>query len=141
MNENPFIGTWALVSFEVRSTNGTVRYPFGQEVRGYIAYSQDGYMSVAFMSANRPNFKSNVFRGGAVEEKAVAFDTYDSYCGTYEIRGEKVVHHVEVSVYPNWTGTDQERFYTFDGEQLILSSPPLVFEDGAQTAYLIWKRV
>jgi hypothetical protein len=140
MKKNLLIGTWTLVSVEVRNTNGMVSYPWGQAVRGYITYGQDGYMSVSFMSTDRPNFQSNDLRGGSVEEKVSAFDTYFSYCGKYEIRGEKVVHHIEVSLYPNWTGVDQERFYTFDGDRLILSTPPVVFENSEQTGYLIWQR-
>ena len=73
MQENPFIGTWALVSFELRSTNGLVSYPFGHDVRGYITYSQDGYMSVSLMRGDRPNFNSRDIRGGSVEEKVFAF--------------------------------------------------------------------
>jgi hypothetical protein len=90
-------------------------------------------MSVTFMSVGRPNFKSKDLRGGSIEEKVGAADTYFSYCGKYEIRGEKVVHHIEASLYPNWTGEDQERFYTFDGDQLILSTPPLPIQDMEQT--------
>ena len=140
MNENLFIGTWSLVSFEVRSTNGKVSYPFGRDVRGYITYSQGGYMSVSFMSTDRPHFKSNDLRGGSVEEKVLAFDAYFTYCGKYEATNKKVIHHIEVSLYPNWIGGDQERFYTFDGDQLILSSSPLLIENSEQTAYLVWKR-
>ncbi len=141
MKEALFIGTWALVSFEVRSTNGTVSYPFGRDVRGYITYSQDGYMSVSFMSTDRPHFKSNDLRGGSAEEKVLAFDTYFTYCGKYEVTDKKVVHHIEVSFYPNWIGADQERFYTFEGDQLILSSAPLLIDNYEQSAYLVWKRV
>ncbi len=140
MKENLFIGTWSLVSFEIRSSNGTVSYPFGRDVRGYITYSQDGYMSVSFMSADRPHFKSSDLRGGSVEEKVLAFNTYFTYCGKYEATDKKVVHHIEISFYPNWIGADQERFYSFDGDHLILSSPPLLFDNNEQTAYLIWKR-
>ena len=140
MNEDLFVGTWALVSFEVRSTNGTVSYPFGRDVRGYITYSQDGYMSVSFMGADRPHFKSKDLRGASVEEKVLAFDTYFTYCGKYEVTDKKVVHHIEVSFYPNWIGEDQERFYAFDAGQLILSTPPLLIDNSEQTAYLIWKR-
>lgn len=140
MNEDLFVGTWSLVSFEVRSTNGTVSYPFGRDVRGYITYSQDGYMSVSFMGVDRSHFKSNDLRGASVEEKVLAFDTYFTYCGKYEVTDKKVVHHIEVSFYPNWVGEDQERFYAFDGGQLILTTPPLLIDNSEQTAYLIWKR-
>ncbi|MGO9021709.1 MAG: lipocalin-like domain-containing protein [Syntrophobacteraceae bacterium] len=141
MAENPFIGTWRLVSFELRSENGQVSYPFGQDVDGYIIYSQDGYMSVAFMKAGRSNFTSRyLFADGSMEEKALAVDTYMSYCGKYEVCGDKVIHHIEVSLFPNWTGKDQQRFYRFDGDRLILSSPPVLREGIEQTAHLTWKR-
>ena len=97
-------------------------------------------MSVAFMSAGRPSFKSDDLRGGSIEEKVLALDTYFSYCGRYQLRGEEVVHHVEVSLFPNWTGQDQARFYRFDGDRLILSTPPLLWEGVERTALLIWKR-
>jgi hypothetical protein len=140
MAEDPFVGAWALVSFEVRSANGAVTYPFGHDVRGYIIYSRDGYMSVAFMSAGRARCESEDMRASTVEEKVSAMDTYLSYCGRYEIRGDKIVHHIEVSLFPNWTGQDQERFYRFDGDQLTLSTSPMLIGGMEQTAHLIWRR-
>jgi hypothetical protein len=92
------------------------------------------------MGVDRPHFKSNDLRGASVEEKVLAFDTYFTYCGKYEVTDKKVVHHIEVSFYPNWVGEDQERFYAFDGGQLILTTPPLLIDNSEQTAYLIWKR-
>jgi hypothetical protein len=103
-------------------------------------YGHDGYMSVAFMSAGRPAFTSKDLRGGTVEEKALAVDTYTSYCGRYELRGDRLVHHIEVSLFPNWTGQDHERFYAFDGDTLTLSTPPLPLEGFEQTAHLVWRR-
>ncbi len=140
MADNPFIGTWRLISFEFRSKNGQVSYPFGQDVHGYIIYGRDGYMSVAFMKAGRPNFTSSYLFGGSMEEKALAVDTYMSYCGKYELCDDKVIHHIEVSLFPNWTGKDQKRFYRFDGDRLILSSAPLLVDGIEQAAYMIWIR-
>ena len=54
--QNPFIGTWRLVSCELRRADGQVSYPVGRDPVGYIIYNPDGYMSVAFMSADRPKF-------------------------------------------------------------------------------------
>ena len=60
-------------------------------------------MSVAMMAANRLKFGAGdiAIAGGTDEEKVAAADTYLSYCGRYEIQGEKVVHHIEVSFFPN----------------------------------------
>ena len=37
---NPFIGTWELISREVTQPDGTIQYPYGKEVIGYLIYSQ-----------------------------------------------------------------------------------------------------
>jgi hypothetical protein len=141
MAENPFIGAWRLISFEFRKSNGQVSYPFGQDVNGYIFYNPEGYMSVEFMKNGRTNFTSEQLFAGSLEEKALAYDFYFSYCGKYEIRSDRVIHHIEVSLFPNWTGKNQERVYKFDGDRLTLSSPPLPVDGAEQTAHLIWQRV
>ena len=83
-------------------------------------------MSVAVMAANRLKFGAGDIAGGTDEEKVAAADTYLSYCGRYEIQGEKVVHHIEVSFFPNWLGVVQKRIFEFDGNTLSLSTPPLI---------------
>ena len=54
MPTNPFAGTWSLVSAGTRAASGEVTHPFGNAT-GYLIYSQDGYMAVAIMPANRAN--------------------------------------------------------------------------------------
>jgi hypothetical protein len=52
-------------------------------------YNEDGYMSVAMMTANRLKFAAGDPGGGTDEEKIAAADSYVSYCGRYEIQGGK----------------------------------------------------
>lgn len=92
------------------------------------------------MTANRPRFASGDAGGGTTEERLAAADTYLSYCGRYEVRPDKVIHHVEVSLFPNWIGMDQERFFEFDGDRLSLSTPPFLVSGKQQSARLIWER-
>jgi hypothetical protein len=141
MATNPFVGTWRLVSCEQRTKDGQISYPFGQDPVGYIIYSHDGYMAVAFMSPNRGRFADGDIAGGTTEEKVAAVETYISYCGRYEVQGDRVIHHIEVSLFPNWIGVDQERFFELDGDELSLSTPPLLVNGVQQAAYLVWKRV
>jgi hypothetical protein len=109
-------------------------------VHGYIFYNPDGYMSVDFMRNGRPNFNSEEIFSGSMAEKVLACDQYFSYCGRYEIRPKQVIHHIEVSLFPNWTGKDQTRYYQFEGDRLILSTPPITVDGLEQTAHLIWQR-
>ncbi|QFS52732.1 hypothetical protein GXM_10487 [Nostoc sphaeroides CCNUC1] len=104
-------------------------------------YKEDGYMSVSIMSANRLRFVSKDIAGGTIEEMATAADTYTSYCGTYEIQVNKIIHHIQISMYPNWTGIAQERIFALKDDRLLLSAPPDLIDGKQQTAHFVWKRV
>jgi len=106
-----FIGTWRLVSVETRKEDGSINRS-GKRT-GYLIYSPEGYMSVAFMKEGRSEFASGDIRGGTVDEKIEAFNGYISYSGRFEVSGELVTHVIEVSLFPNWIGERQERFYEF----------------------------
>jgi len=140
MTHNPIVGAWRLVSFELRSEEGQVSYPLGRDPVGYIMYTEGGYMSVAFMSADRPEFASGDSLGATTEEKVAAHDTFWSYCGRYGVQGDRVIHHIEVSSFPNWTGEDQERAFALEGNRLSLSTPPHLVAGLQQTAHLVWER-
>jgi hypothetical protein len=142
MASNPLIGTWSLLSWENRNVvDGQVSYPLGKDAMGYIMYGQDGYMSVAIMRSSRAKFAAGDLLGGSTEERAQAASTYVSYCGRYEFRGGTVVHRVELSLFPNWIGVEQERFVEVRGNRLTLSTSPVLLGGVQQTAHLIWERV
>jgi hypothetical protein len=141
MTPNPLIGSWRLVSWENRSIDGQkISYPLGRDAVGYIMYNQDGYMSVAIMRPNRTKFAAGDLLGGSAAEKAQAAETYVSYCGRYEFRGDTVIHHVELSLFPNWVSVDQERLVELEGNRLTLSTRSILLGGIEQTAHLIWKR-
>jgi Lipocalin-like domain len=52
-----------------------------------------------------------------------------------------VVHHVELSLFPNWVGTDQQRLVELAGDRLILSARPLLLAGQLQVPRLVWERV
>ena len=142
MAPNPLIGTWRLLSWENRSLeDGQVSYPLGKDATGYIMYNEDGYMFVAIMAPNRQRFAADDLLSATKEEEAQAEETYVSYCGRYEFLGDTVVHHVELSLFPNWIGVDQERLVDLGGSRLTLSTRPLLLRGIQQTAHLIWERV
>ena len=141
MASNPLVGTWRLVSWENRSVgDGEVSHPLGKDAVGYIMYGRDGYMSVAIMRPDRARFAAGDLLGGSVEERARAAETYVSYCGRYEFRGDTVVHRVELSLFPDWVGIEQERLVEVEGDRLTLSTRPILLGGGQRTAHLIWER-
>jgi hypothetical protein len=56
------------------------------------------------------------------KERVKLHETMVAYAGTYTLDGEKVVHHVDISWNEAWTGTDQVRFYTVDGDVLTIKT-------------------
>ncbi len=141
MTRQSLVGVWRLLSYESRGRDGTTRFPYGQGVYGYIIYSAEGYMSVAIMGADRTDFASGDRLSGTPEEYARAMKTYVSYCGSYEVLPDRVIHHVELSHFPNWSGADQKRFYEIDGDRVRMRTPPFVLRGIEQTAHLVWERV
>ena len=69
-----------------------------------------------------------------------AVEGYVSYCGRYEVNGDKVIHHIEVSLFPNWVGVRQERMYELDGDRLTLSTPLMLVGGRRLSTHLIWER-
>jgi len=137
--EAGLVGSWRLVSVETRDENGElVRRG---ERTGYLLYSLDGYMSVSFMKEGRPRFKSGDIRGGTTEEKIVAVNGYVSYAGRYTVQDDTVVHHIEVSLFPNWVGVSQERMFEFEGSRLTLSTPLMLVGGRQLSTHLVWERV
>ena len=140
-NEQP-AGAWNLVSFEVRRSDGEIMYPFGRDADGILIYEADGYFSVQLMQRDRPKFASGDIQNGTVDEISSAYKGYISYYGTYVVdEAEGVMtHQVRGSLFPNWVGEDQRRYFKLSGSQLTLSTPPTPFGGQELTALLIWER-
>ena len=94
----------------------------------------------AISGDNRFTFASDDMLGGTAEEKSAAFDSYVSYCGTFQVGEESVVHRIDTCLFPNWVGTSQERLYKFEGNLLFLSTKSFLIKGEQQTAHLIWRR-
>jgi hypothetical protein len=106
-------GTWHLVEW----TFGD-EHPLGADAVGRLIYSPDGFMA-AFLA------------------RADGFSDALAYSGTWELPGgEEVVHHVSISTRASFAGTDLVRAVSWDGEELVLTTPP---RDGRANV-LRWRR-
>ena len=140
MAANRLVGRWRLVSWSARTADGTVTYPFGERAQGSVVYTPGGWMSGTLAYGDRADLATGDVVGGSEEQRAAAFSTYLSYCGTYEVQGDVVVHHIEMSLFPNWVGGDQKRHFELSGDELVLRTPPM--EIGGQEIHnqLRWIR-
>ncbi|MEG4812725.1 lipocalin-like domain-containing protein [Microcoleus sp. F8-D3] len=138
--QKQFVGSWRLVSWENKDAEGKVTYPFGKDSLGYLMYTADGHMCATFSKTKRPIFPSGDILGGTLEEQARAVQTYITYCGKYELQEGKVVHRVEVSLFPNYVGTNQVRTYSFKDGKLVLTHAPEMMDGKLQTPFITWER-
>ncbi|HEY3288622.1 MAG TPA: lipocalin-like domain-containing protein [Anaerolineae bacterium] len=141
MTPNPFVGTWRLRSVTSRAEDGTLTYPYGPDALGYITYTDDGFMAVSIMSAGRSPYAGDDQMGGTVAEKAASADAYLTYHGRYTVLPDRVIHHSEISLYPNWIGADIVRFYHFDGDILTLTAPLIRMSGTLRTNQIVWERI
>jgi hypothetical protein len=141
MTRESVVGTWRLVNFHGRKADGTLRPALGENAQGLLVYTADGYMIAILSQVDRPSFRSRDFRGGTPEEALMAVNSYVSYCGRYEVDGDTVIHHVEMSLFPNWIGQDQVRNLRFADGNLILSTPSFLLSGHQWRFELVWERV
>ncbi len=77
-----------------------------------------------------------------VDEQARMAAGYLAYAGSYTLDGMTVTHHVEMSLFPNWIGTDQVRAIAIlENGDLELSTPPEASRSGHTVVNrLRWRR-
>lgn len=139
-SNSDILGTWHLNAYLFRSVDDEESHPFGADVRGQLTYTEDGQMSVLISFGPSQRFEADEQVAGTDKEKLTAFDAFSAYCGRYE-RGEHcITHFVEISLFPNWIGTAQQRTLELRDKDLILSMPPRIINGISQTVEARWSR-
>jgi len=139
-----FIGVWTLVYYKILKEDGTLfSYPYTKHCKGHIIYSKEGRMSALLMDPSRPTFQVPHTWKGTAEEMKKAFRGYTSYSGKFDVEDNKVIHHVDMSLFPNWIGTDLVRTFEFssDERELLLSTELFDTGKGLKLQHvLLWER-
>ena len=131
------VGTWRLIAVSVPSSPAAT----SPLKAGYITYTSDGRVSAILSHDGRKPLSSGDRISASVEERAEAFATCFAYAGTYDVVGDKVIHHVEIASVENWVNTDLIRDVRFDGDRITLTTPPASIGGNIQTFELVWERV
>jgi hypothetical protein len=136
------VGTWKLISVSLSTAGGERNdAPFGPNPTGFLTYTLEGRMSGMISYSGRKPLSVSDLSLAAVEEKAQAFSTFLAYAGRYTLMEDKVIHHAEISSIQNWVNTDLVRLVKFQGDRMILSTPPASVSGKIQTWELVWERV
>lgn len=135
------VGSWRLISFELRDETGARSHPWGPDVSGINTYTADGYLSEQFGSAHRPELALDDWVGASPDEIDGAARHYFAYAGTYEIDGGELVYYLDVSLMPNWVGKVERRFWSIEGDTLTITTPLLPVGGKQQVAKLVLRRM
>lgn len=141
---NPLIGAWMLVSVETQLGDGQVIRAFGEEPKGIIVYTSSGHMSAQLSNPDRLKVASNDQQKSTAEEALSNFERYIAYHGTYElnVNDGTVTHFVDGSMFPNWEGDSQLRFFEINGNRITLSTPEVQWGDlGTVKTTLVWEKL
>jgi beta-glucanase (GH16 family) len=112
----------------------------GEHPNGYLGYSADGRMYAIITADNRIK---PLATNPTDEQRVTLHQTMTAYAGTYTAQADKMIHHVDISWYEAYTGTDQVRFFKLDGNTLrITSAPAKSPHDGREGhTVLVWEKV
>ncbi len=134
-------GSWKLLAWRRIEQDGSTTYPLGEDATGVLIYAADGSMAVQMTAAHRPAIRSENALGGDLHERAQAYSTCLAYFGTWEVQADTVIHRLDASLYPNWSGTLQSRPFECDGSTLVLRTPPSSGKDGTVVNEMSWSRI
>jgi hypothetical protein len=126
-------GKWKIVAAEDLRPDGTVgRLPWGQHPVGAIVV-QGGSCYLQIMSSDVPNFAATT--SSVTEQmKASLLSSYIAYTGpcTFDDAKGTTTMKVEGAWRPDYVGTEQTRFYRFEGGKMLYGPAPNPARAGAE---------
>jgi hypothetical protein len=132
------IGIWKLVSLESEfQTTGEREPVLGNNPSGYLILTPEGRMMAVLTGEGRKEPKTD-------QDRADLQRSMLAYTGMYRLEGDKWITKVDVAWHPAWVGTEQVRFFKFEGDRLHVMTAwmPDVLrpERGTGRAIMTWER-
>ena len=132
------VGTWALVSWEQKKSDGSKVQRYGANPTGVAFFDAGGRYVITVMQSDRAKYASNALWQGTAEENRATADGTITYFGTYSVTeaDSSIAIYIEGSSFPNWNGAEQKRIVAITGDRLTLTVRPPT----GGTVDVIWKR-
>jgi hypothetical protein len=139
MTTDDLIGDWTLISACSTSSTGERNdAPYGAHPRGRLIYTASGDVCALISHDGR---KPLTFGGGTIDERAQAFQSFLAYAGRYSLKGDSVIHHVEISSIESLVNKDIVRVAHLQDDQLILTTPATLVDGKVVSFELAWRRL
>jgi len=142
MSIESLAGTWKLMKSEMRDAHGAVHHPLGEDCTGLLTIDRAGTMAAQLMRQGRRPFGSGDILQGTDAEVREACHGYVAFWGECAVDAAKreVTYVVTGSLFPNWIGHENLRFYELTGDRLTLRTPPFLMDSVEITGVLVWQR-
>ena len=122
---------------EYQESGAREPYSSAAPPRGSLILTPEGRMMALIVGGERQPGQTDA-------AQAALFRTMVAYTGRYRIEGDQFITTVDVSWNEAWTGTEQRRFYTLDGDRLDILTAwlphPTHPEHQMMRAILSWER-
>jgi hypothetical protein len=122
------VGTWALISLEVRRSDGTMTHPLGPSPAGRFMFDANGNFSAQSMNPDR----LDVDPGG-----------YMGIWGMYEVDDARQVFILTFigSNQPASIGVRTVRHVNFKDGVAVFSTDPQVIDGLAEQTFITWEKI
>jgi Lipocalin-like domain len=134
----PLVGSWRLLSTVATFIDTGERVEtFGPNPDGRMVFTPDGRIMFLIMRSDRQSPTTD-------SERASLFGNMISYTGFVQMDGPgRFITTVDVSLIPTEVGTEKPRFFTVDGDRLVIRLPEQAgrFAEGrTAVSELVWER-
>jgi hypothetical protein len=133
LSREDLIGAWTLEGSYVEESDGSRTPTWGDDPKGVIMYTADGYMT----AITRRGDRTLPAASASADDKAAAYDSYLNYAGRWTLAGNTVTHHIEHALDPNAVGTSRDRMIEHQGDRMVFSG---LSGDGKRNAVIVWRR-
>ena len=141
-DNDKLLGTWKLVSAMSTDASGAqLDPPYGSNPAGFLTYSEDGRVTALISYTGRKPLSVGAKGAALLEEQAEAFNTFLAYAGRYRLNGDKVIHSIEISSIQNYVNKELVRSVKFQGNRIVLLTPPTMVNGKIQTIELVWEHL
>jgi len=135
--ESALVGSWRLISCVLEDVEtGERTKNWGEHPNAYLVITASGRLIVVQSAEGRKVPKT-------AEDQSAAFRSSLAYTGRYRVHGSEIVTTVDVAWDEAWVGTEQLRYYRFEGDRLHIEAAPQrisIFGDKLLRAHLVWER-
>ena len=139
--KDQLVGTWMLTSVTAERADGSKAEPFGNDPRGIIVFTPEGYFSLLQSRRELPKIAANDRAKATADEANAVVDGSIAYYGTYSVNeaDKTIAVKIEQSTYANLMGgPEQKRIITsLTAYELKFTNPRT---PAGVTLLTVWKR-